>query len=367
MTIGTGNAIATLLFMKRQNTDFTGLMQRIVEDLRDNMLVVSGVRLLPRGQMVLDVAGQELIVAYLDKTLPVEDFTTCARPESSEAAMNEARVGFVLENHEAAFIISVTPQARDDEQDALTFEDLADMIGEDENSQRIATETARKICRLVTGTIAGKCPPKLVIWHANNTIYTVGEFRKAGPGELNAQPRHASRAQSAAGRPRHSRPPRPQWLAGAAEVLAANAPEPVAAAAADTDILVLPPQAVMHEEAKAGDGPQYTLGLRSMVANDRPHLPLDQFEELERVKAVLREMTEEELAERRLLPKGQRLAIYGLSASLMVVSLPVGAAVMTYNLLGRENLRATARVTALAATAKGLLMVFLGGELPLFI
>lgn len=368
MTIRTGNAIATLLLMNRQDIDFTGLMQRIVEALRDNMLLVTGVRLLPRGQMVLDVADQELIVAYLDKTLPVEDFATCARPEGSDTSMSEPRIGFVLENHQSAFIVSVTPQGQDDEQDALTFEDLADMIDKDESGQPSATETARKVCRLVARTIASICPPKLVIWHANNTIYTTGEFRKAGNDELNAGPRHASRALPAVGRRRHSRPQQPEWLAGAEAVLAANSlHDPVTPPAADSDLLVFARPAARHMEANAVEPRRFTLGLQAMAANDRPHLRLEQADRVERVKTVLRDISESELAERRLLPMGHRLTIYGLSASLMMVSLPVGAAVMTYNVLGRENLRSTARVTALAATAKGLLMLFLGSELPLFI
>ena len=61
-----------------------------------------------------------------------------------------------------------------------------------------------------------------------------------------------------------------------------------------------------------------------------------------------------------------RAAIYTLNTSLVVVCLPVGAAMFSYCALGRENLNVVGRVMALTGIALGLAQGFgLGGLLPL--
>lgn len=56
----------------------------------------------------------------------------------------------------------------------------------------------------------------------------------------------------------------------------------------------------------------------------------------------------------RRLSLAHRLTIYTMGATLMVLSLPIGAALMTYFALGRENLRLAARAVAVTGTAVGL-------------
>jgi len=52
-------------------------------------------------------------------------------------------------------------------------------------------------------------------------------------------------------------------------------------------------------------------------------------------------------------PLAHRAAIYTINASLIAISLPVGAAMMTYCILGRESLNVAARAMALTGTAIG--------------
>lgn len=52
-------------------------------------------------------------------------------------------------------------------------------------------------------------------------------------------------------------------------------------------------------------------------------------------------------------PLPQRLTIYTLNTACMVVSLPIGAAAMTYSLLGRESMSVAARTMALTGLAIG--------------
>ncbi len=65
-------------------------------------------------------------------------------------------------------------------------------------------------------------------------------------------------------------------------------------------------------------------------------------------------------------PVAHRVAIYTLNTSLVVICLPVGAAMFSYCALGRENLNAVGRAMALTGIALGLARNFdLGGLLPM--
>lgn len=85
------------------------------------------------------------------------------------------------------------------------------------------------------------------------------------------------------------------------------------------------------------------------VANDLPQIPRVACPENIALRAAL---YGEETAP--ATPQ-MRLAIHAMNATLMVVSLPVGAGLMTYGLLRGENLRLSARAVALIGAAIGIL------------
>lgn len=89
-----------------------------------------------------------------------------------------------------------------------------------------------------------------------------------------------------------------------------------------------------------------------VVANDTPDLPSPKTGEAERLRAALYPDNLEEVTSPRDRPLAHRLSIYTLNTSLLIVALPVGAAMLTYNALGRESLTATAR--AMAITGVGI-------------
>ncbi len=91
-------------------------------------------------------------------------------------------------------------------------------------------------------------------------------------------------------------------------------------------------------------------GFAPNVANDMPHLPHPMTAELDRIRGALYPV--EEVAEPREKEElVRRLTIYTMNTSLMMVSLPIGGALFTYNILGRENSKVTARVLSLTAIA----------------
>ena len=81
-------------------------------------------------------------------------------------------------------------------------------------------------------------------------------------------------------------------------------------------------------------------------SNDRPHIPLPRDPELSRLRLALYPVDEE--APPHLISPQMRLAAHTMNATLIMVALPVGAAMMTYSVLRGENMRLTS--AALVAT-----------------
>ena len=82
------------------------------------------------------------------------------------------------------------------------------------------------------------------------------------------------------------------------------------------------------------------------VANALPHIPAPMLTEAARIRLALYPPEPEVLPPEKA-PTPQRLAIYTLNTALILVAMPVGVAVLTYNVLGRESMTTTARSTAL--------------------
>ncbi|MEI4470376.1 hypothetical protein [Frigidibacter sp. MR17.24] len=78
------------------------------------------------------------------------------------------------------------------------------------------------------------------------------------------------------------------------------------------------------------------------AANDLPELPEARTEVAARIRDAL--YAEIDLP----TPTRERVALYAMSLTLCTVNAPVGFALLTYNALGRENLRVTARVMSIA-------------------
>ena len=82
-------------------------------------------------------------------------------------------------------------------------------------------------------------------------------------------------------------------------------------------------------------------------SNDRPHLPRPRDPELFRLRAALYP-NEDENPPPHLSSPQMRLAAHTMNATLIMVALPVGAAMLTYSVLRGENMRLTS--AALVAT-----------------
>lgn len=97
-------------------------------------------------------------------------------------------------------------------------------------------------------------------------------------------------------------------------------------------------------------------------ANDMPDVPAAATEEATRIRAALYEEAAQATS------KGDsaqiRLAAHVMNATIMIMSLPIGASVMTYSLLRGGNLRSSARVMALVGIAIGVSQMMFGVPMP---
>lgn len=138
---------------------------------------------------------------------------------------------------------------------------------------------------------------------------------------------------------------------------------PLDAELVDALIEMVPPRAEI-DAITGADKAAADLGTRKgQAANSRPHLPAVDLEKLHRVRAALynEDETGKPLAE---APSTQlRLATHALNCTLLVVYMPVGAAMMTYSMLRGENFSASARAMALTAATLGFIQSGFGSQL----
>ncbi|MDB5665303.1 MAG: hypothetical protein JWS11_1846 [Cypionkella sp.] len=92
-------------------------------------------------------------------------------------------------------------------------------------------------------------------------------------------------------------------------------------------------------------------------SNDRPDLPLPKNPELARLRTAL--YPEVEPPPPHLISPQMRLAAHTMNATLIIVALPVGAAMLTYSVLRGENMR----LTSAALVATGIASTLLQGPL----
>lgn len=93
----------------------------------------------------------------------------------------------------------------------------------------------------------------------------------------------------------------------------------------------------------------------AVPANDSPDLPSPLHEQLARVREALYSQGSDDEAQVLETPSVQiRLASHAMTATLVVVAFPLGAALTTYSLFRGANIRLSAQAMAVVASALGL-------------
>jgi len=100
---------------------------------------------------------------------------------------------------------------------------------------------------------------------------------------------------------------------------------------------------------------------RQAASNDQPHIPRERNMELTRIRTAL--YPEETPPPPHLVSPQLRLAAHTMNATLIMVALPVGAAMLTYSVLRGENMRLTTAALVATGFASTLLQSPFGQQL----
>jgi hypothetical protein len=207
-------------------------------------------------------------------------------------------------------------------------------------------ERRAALCRKITDRLTSRYPVDSIAWHETESPVTpdlIDSMIEKLPG---TEPRHL--------------PVRPaedidRLMARMTVELETRQTNPVTNfARPDPDTLVplsvRPPKKTAPPKVAAAPAPVAAVPpAPADIANDRPHLPREHDENAARIRTALYPPEPEVVAAER--PSTQmRLAVHAMNATMIVVVLPVGAALMTYSILRGEDMRLSGRVMALTGT-----------------
>lgn len=228
---------------------------------------------------------------------------------------------------------------------------LAVSFGVNAGQPVVLAERREALCRSIAARIAARYPAELTLWSE-----TGGEF---GPDEFDGIVRDICRV--------HLDAPEAEVPEATPEVAPEVTPEqeqepgrqPLAArlAAARAKITLRP--AATHEVAPPAFMPPAFVP--PAFANSQPDIPHPMVSEAARIRQALYEAEARKPSAKA--PLAQRLTLYSMNLTLVIVAAPVGAALLTYNALGREDMKLTARAMSLTGVAVACLQTPLGMSL----
>jgi len=296
-------ALVTILLPQGEDQRFATLLSALTRHLLHEGVPVEEIGLEGPALATLRLGSLRLTAVWRRGPAPRTDYADYRRPaRHCDPANDEAAVDR-LAAHGCRLVLSCAQVADDGEAAQATF-------------------------RLVLAHLVGQEPEAIVLWARDRTLFTADEFG-----------RFAQNAPSLLGR-------RPLQRPGSGDEVPAEA---------SGTVLPLPPPRV---EVRRVARPRPAAAAPLDIANDRPDIPGLPEAGLNRVRAALypevadappaaargaaatRPATDPTLA--------MRLSASAMDMTLLVVALPVGAAVVTHNLLrGRTDMRLSARMMAL--------------------
>lgn len=330
MHLASATIVATLLYKEPMSSEFQDLIEQFDEAFRSR----------PRASYhhgrpyddfaTFQIDGARVVLAYCDQP-------TDGAPDAAGSFGAGHRAGLVL---------------------AVSF-------GVNEGQPLVLAGRREALCRSIAEKVAARYPADMTLWSE-----TGGEF---GPDEFDGIVRSICQVQmEAAAAP-------DETAAAEAEPAEAEAPEVLAdapPAATDPAPADLPKAGGRHSAARlaaarsraklrpAKSAPAQHDHAQSDHANSLPDLPHPMLSEAARIREALYVGEQED---RGRAPLVQRLTLYSMNMTLIMVAAPVGAALLTYNALGREDLRLTARAMALTGVVVALSQTGLGAALATMI
>lgn len=372
---------ATLLLPDRKPAGFvTGLGAWVAEELAALGHDIREVATTGRHLVRMEIAGAQIIAAYCGAPVTPAEYRHYLRPEGRDRFADEAAMA-QLSVHRACIILSAKSRPTLEGFPPPTREEIETLVHQ------------------IIARIGNEIRVSLVMWARNGHLYTASEFGEMVAHAASVRPTLPARRVLAD----EARTPRPVLYiptrgAAAAATVAADADadtDTVAPAANDNaaapaaerglfeqqvmDIVSLhsrldetlsrvrhgaphirtwaPPDGFGRRRHVAGEDPsmpppEVRANAPEPVANALPDLPPAAIGDAAAIRAALYPEGRPDRIDPRAQPLAHRITIYTLNTTLLVIALPVGAAMLTYNALGRESLSATAR--AMAITGVGL-------------
>jgi len=289
MHLASATIVATLLYKETMLSEFEDLIEQFDEAFRSR----------PRASYhfgrpyddfaTFQIDGARVVLAYCDQ--PTEGFGT------------GFGTGFGS-GHQAGLVLAVS-------------------FGVNEGQPMVLAERREALCRSITEKVSARYPADLTLWSE-----TGGEF---GPDEFDGIVRDICRGQMEE-----------------AETVAEAVPEVVAEVVPEPE-RVPERQPLAARLAKARAKITLRPTAPEAFANTEPDLPHPMVSEAARIREALYEAEARE--DTGKAPLVQRLTLYSMNLTLIIVVAPVGAALLTYNALGREDLKLTARALSLTGIA----------------
>jgi len=322
------SALVTLLLAGDQDQRFAAILSGLTRQLLAEGVAVEEVELEGPGLVTLRFGDVRLTAAWRKGAAVRSDYADYRRPARHCDPANDEVAVDRLAAHGCRLILSCAP-----------------VEGDDATAEQGFRRALGHLVRVESGAIALLPRDRILL-----TADELGRFLADG----------ATRLGGRSG-------PRPAEVETAAPDLPAPAPLPAA------PVLLLPPPRVearriaRRRPAAAAPAPD-----AAEVANDRPDLPALPQGQLRRIRAALYPETLAAATAAAAPPPAapgettlaMRLSAAAMDMTLLVVALPVGAAVVTHNLLrGRTDMRVSARMMALTGAVLALAQSDLGSAL----
>lgn len=341
---------ATLLLPERKGATFITEVSAALNDrLCELGHVVQNISTSGRHLARFDLAGAQIVVAYCGAPVSPAEYRRYLRPAKRDSYSDNEAVA-QLSVHRACIILSAKTR------ELPGFP--APLMSEIEALMHQIIDGLRETINI-----------SLVLWGQTGMLYTEGEFAQVvarASAARQAYPLRELAAETAATETVAANRPAAPLILENATTAEATGPEEAPAAPPPVSGPSLFEQNVMdicrlHDRLDGSLAqirrikPKPQPKFRGepdeldpmLVANDTPDLPSPKMTEAERLRKALYPEDIEAAKNPQEMPLPHRLSIYTLNTSLLIIALPVGAAMLTYNALGRESLTATARAVAI--------------------
>lgn len=323
MSVGKSTSV-TLLYDERPKLNFVRYVDNLERALRESRHSRFALRWDNDDFVVIDIDGSRVVLGYCDL-------------KAEAAAVDGPEPAYA-----AGLVMAVGPGLQGD------------------LSTRLA-DNASDLCKSVIERIQVRHAADLILWTETPGVFTADHFDSLVDAALKTQPAEqdsAQRASDTAGSDRFGEIPVARLMARLETEIR---PRAVKATTRTTARPKLPdfsrpkpaeaPAAAMLASAEAAG--IVAAAPRAVVPN-RPQVR----EDLARIREALYPPEPENAPARRREPLVRRVTLYSLNATLLLAAPPVGAALLTYNVLGRENPRVTSRVMALTGAAFAMAKAF---------